>query len=85
MEQTIHAEVRNGQLYVTRHIGPAPLLLTKWDLLSTEEKVQYTKTAFGFECTNCDELLVTEADFAKHFVIDNVQHFNLGHCPREKK
>jgi hypothetical protein len=33
-------------------------------------------------CTVCETAFQTEADFAKHFIVDDPQHPNLGNCPR---
>lgn len=83
MEQTVKAEIRNGNLYVTRYVGKidpdSPL--TKWDLLSDEERVWATKTSFGQDCTSCGLVLETEADFARHFIVPDLRYFNLGTCP----
>lgn len=85
MEQTVSAEIRNGNLYVTRYVGKvnADTPLTKWNLLSDEERVWAENTPFVTKCSGCGVMLETEADFAKHFVISDVRLFNLGTCPNE--
>jgi hypothetical protein len=47
-----------------------------------------TATRCDLRCAGCDELLETEADFAKHFVLKNFDIqlglLNLGVCPNQK-
>jgi hypothetical protein len=33
------------------------------------------------ECSGCREVLATEKDFAKHFLIPDERFLNLGNCP----
>jgi len=33
------------------------------------------------QCPNCGEVLVTEADFARHFTVPDPRYLNLGDCP----
>lgn len=88
-EYTLKAVMRDGLVYVTREIVGLTFPCSKWDLLSDSEKRAYenttlTKEGTAVECTGCGEELTTEADFAKHFVIDNLHYLNLGHCPKKK-
>jgi hypothetical protein len=38
-------------------------------------------TPCGLTCDGCGTLLVTEGDFAAHFVIRDENYLNLGNCP----
>lgn len=39
------------------------------------------RTPFDQRCAGCGTLLDTEADFAAHFVVDDLRYLNLGACP----
>jgi hypothetical protein len=67
---------------------------TKWTVLESRVEEAYrnylkaqqvldnlTKTRFNGHCTGCGTYLATEADFAKHFVIPDEYHLNIGECP----
>lgn len=54
---------------------------TKWDLITEAEKADLEKIPFGHRCTGCGELLVTEANFAKHFFVPDPRYKNIGYCP----
>lgn len=55
--------------------------VTKWDLLSEEDRRGLERTTCGVECTGCGEPLITEADFAQHFILYNRTYLNIGYCP----
>lgn len=70
--------------------------VTKWDILTErmtslrnqadniqKELDSLKATPFGSICTYCNEMLETEADFAKHFIVPNRAYLNLGECPRK--
>ena len=38
-------------------------------------------TPCGIPCVECGEILATEADFAKHFEVQDTRYLNLGWCP----
>lgn len=87
-EITSHVELRNGKLYVTRYLEGLEAPYTKWDFLSDKEREDYTNTPCGdgtVTCSQCNELLLTEADFAKHYTVTDVRYFNLGACPNKKE
>lgn len=72
-------------------------MTTKWDVLNarlTEARETVTrlqndlvgmqKTPFAEgrgRCVCCQEILYTEADFAKHFILSDTRYLNLGNCP----
>lgn len=60
---------------------------TKADTLSDKELEGYSKTPFGRKCAGCGITLVTEEDFARHFVISDddwlYRLYNLGECPNK--
>lgn len=75
---------------------------TKWDVLIEQRdaaitelmKAQHalddlTNVSCGLNCSACGELLVTEADFARHFVVKEYDIklglLNLGYCPNVTK
>lgn len=39
------------------------------------------RTPCGLRCSGCGLLLLTEAEFAKHFVLPDTRYLNLGDCP----
>ena len=87
-EYTSRVEMRNGLIYVTRQIEGLKAPYTKWDFLSESERETYSNQTFGsgfMKCSGCGEKIVTEADFAKHFIIPDVRYFNLGNCPNKEK
>jgi hypothetical protein len=47
----------------------------------TRELQHLESVSFGRPCSGCGELLATEADFAKHFVVPDPRFLNLGECP----
>jgi hypothetical protein len=56
--------------------------VTKWDLLSAEERDSLENTSCGLNCAGCGMTLATEADFARHFILTRgLQYRNLGDCP----
>lgn len=55
--------------------------VTKWDLISESERQSLEKTPLGKNCSGCEEPLLTEADFARHFLLYNRRHRNVGYCP----
>ena len=55
--------------------------ITKWDLLDEGERAELDATPCDLPCFGCDKLLVTEGDFARHFILYNVQLRNVGYCP----
>lgn len=67
-------------------------ILTKWDLLSEEERAEMDATPFhrpgtkepGW-CTPCGTPLPTEGAFARHYVIRALTYPNLGYCPEKKE
>jgi hypothetical protein len=55
---------------------------TKWDYLNQDDRRALQNTPCECRCTGCEQLLVTEADFAAHFTLINPGvHLNLGECP----
>ncbi len=55
---------------------------TKADLISKEQLEALDRVPINCPCSYCRELLVTEGDFARHFVLPNERHLNLGECPK---
>lgn len=49
-----------------------------WGLTQTK----FTANGTG-RCSACGEVLATEADFAKHFLVPDEQYLNLGYCPKK--
>jgi hypothetical protein len=84
-EYTTRAHVRYGKVYVTREITGISAPYTKWMLLSDDERIRLEETELDTNCSQCGEKLATEADFAKHFIISDLQYFNLGYCPVTKR
>lgn len=60
-------------------------MVTKWDLISAEERASLERTPLSVPCSGCNTPLETEADVAKHFVLmrrsPNEYYLNLGWCP----
>ena len=56
--------------------------MTKWDLLSEQERAELDATPFGGSCSGCGEHLATEGAFARHFTIGDRRYPNLGNCPK---
>lgn len=83
-EHLSKVEIRYGRVYVTRQIEGAKAPFTKWDFLSDYEREEYAKITLNKPCPACGELLGTEEDFAKHYVVPDVQYYNLGYCPKKK-
>lgn len=44
------------------------------------EETPFTANGTG-SCSGCDQVLPTEADFAKHYVVPDERYYNLGYCP----
>jgi hypothetical protein len=55
---------------------------TKWDLITEAYHGKLVETSFGHPCSGCGEMLHTEADFARHFIVPDVRYVNLGFCPK---
>jgi hypothetical protein len=55
--------------------------VTKWDLISEETREALEGAVCNLSCPGCGVLLVTEAEFAKHFRLYNPAYLNLGYCP----
>jgi hypothetical protein len=61
----------------------------KWDFLTEWEMEELADTPFlnserePGSCSCCGTPLPTEADFAKHFVLNDLRFLNLGECPRD--
>jgi len=51
-----------------------------WRELRALERTPFTANGTG-QCSTCGALLSTEADFAKHYLIDDERYLNLGMCP----
>jgi len=62
------------------HPGP----VTKWDALNEREREEMRQQRYGDKCSGCQTWLETEADFAKHYVLDDMRYLNLGHCPSKE-
>lgn len=58
---------------------------TKADLISEDQVAALDKTPCGLSCSGCQTLLVTEGDFARHFVLADATYLNLGECPNTEK
>lgn len=69
---------------------------TKWDILTErlstmEDKAAklrreleaLQRTTFGLPCSGCLEILETEADFARHYLVRDERYLNLGWCPNQ--
>jgi hypothetical protein len=67
---------------------------TKWEILearmtkaqkawekASQEIIGLERTPFGGSCGSCGAVLDTEADFAKHYLVDDERYLNLGNCP----
>jgi hypothetical protein len=54
---------------------------TKWKFIDDSLRAGLDATRCGLTCTGCGEALVTEGDFARHFVIKDPTYLNLGNCP----
>lgn len=57
-------------------------LLTNWDLRSNEDRRWLDSTTLSrpVDCHTCGHTMTTEGDFARHYVIPDLRHPNLGHC-----
>lgn len=64
---------------------PKPGAYTKTDLLSDDQMEGLDATPWGLTCSGCDTLLVTEGDFARHFVLPDATFLNLGECPNTER
>lgn len=69
------------------------MMKTKWDILEDRARILeiqaaqirnelkgMDRTKCGLSCA-CGELLETEGDFARHFLIPDPRFLNLGDCP----
>lgn len=69
-------------------------MVTKWDVLTARlaeaeaeasrlrvELAGLDATECGLSCDGCGEVLATEGDFARHFVVSDTRYLNLGECP----
>lgn len=56
--------------------------LTKWDFISDSERETLSGIRFGAKCSGCGVHLETEADFARHFIVNDSRYLNLGECPK---
>lgn len=72
---------------------------TKWDFMSPAQMQSLANTPFvqsdwdpetgetsyrPGRCSGCGHPLPNEAEFAKHFVVDDIRYLNLGHCPDKR-
>jgi hypothetical protein len=58
---------------------------TKWDYLSTAERIALDSTPLNIPCSGCGRNLATEGAFARHFVLlYGQQYLNLGRCPNKE-
>lgn len=74
---------REAQYWIDRfRVANRGRLLTKWDLSSDEDRrwMQATLLSRTVTCHTCDHPMVTEADFAKHYVVEDPDHPGLGYC-----
>lgn len=68
--------------------------LTKWSILQERERdlefqlsnlrneMEWMESAtINITCQTCGTANVTEADFARHYTVDDPRYPNLGHCP----
>lgn len=57
-------------------------LLTKWDLSGENERqwMERTNLHRPVNCHTCDALIITEAHFAKHYIVEDVRYPGLGYC-----
>lgn len=64
--------------------------VTKWDVIGDRERGQLDRTSFLMwdgdvrvpgVCSTCGTDIGTEGEFARHFVLDDIRHKNLGRCP----
>jgi hypothetical protein len=61
--------------------------VTKWDLITDTERASLDATPCRdhagqlVRCSGCDEELPTEGAFARHFVLRDRRHLNVGDCP----
>jgi hypothetical protein len=47
------------------------------------QRTPFTANGTG-KCSSCGDVLPTEADFAKHFLVEDEQFLNLGYCPKAR-
>jgi hypothetical protein len=90
------SDISHYSVRVVRSTKPVPK--SKFDILADQlavlekevaERKAYLegldKTPFGSTCDGCQAPLETEADFAKHFLVNSMDqlngHLNLGYCP----
>lgn len=61
---------------------------TKADLISAQDLATLDRMCImprpngePMKCVRCGEILHTEGDFARHFVVPDERYLNLGNCP----
>ena len=61
---------------------------TKADIISAEDLAMLDRMPImprpngePMKCVRCREVLRTEGDFARHFVVPDERYLNLGNCP----
>ena len=52
--------------------------------LAWMERTPFTANGTG-RCSDCDTALHTEADFAKHYLVQDELYVNLGICPNNAR
>lgn len=62
-----------------------PVPNTKSWFIPAGELYQLDQTPCELPCTACGEMLESEGDFARHFVIRETLYLNLGECPETDK
>ncbi len=74
----LHATEEWQRIWKRQQVHP----VTKWDLISDRQRDFFEQTLLGrvIDCKSCGHSLATEADFAKHFVVTNIDYTNLGTC-----
>ena len=56
---------------------------TKWDCVDDATRTRLNAERCDIRCAGCNELLTTEGDFARHFLVPDVRYMNLGYCPNK--
>jgi hypothetical protein len=56
-------------------------VLTKWDLITEQEREKLDRMPLELKCTGCGRELTTEGEFARHFYLRDTRFPNLGWCP----
>lgn len=76
--QKLLCEIHDFQVRF-RHEHKHPL--TRWDLEGDRERERWMRTPPCVpECSRCGQPFRTEADYWKHYVVENINHPNLGNC-----